>query len=215
MLPRPVVAALRLAFAAVTISAIVTQFVFSTRHVSTFRPWNFVSFFTIESNVVGAVALAIAGVALLRGAPTGRWLSLLRGAAALYMTITGMVYVLLLSGLEEALQTQVGWVNTLLHYVMPMVLLIDFLADRAVAPLRFSAAWVWLIYPVAYLAYSEIRGPLVQWYPYPFLDPRPHGALPVVITSLIIAAAAVALAWLLAWTTRLGRRVRVSAAATV
>jgi len=31
---------------------------------------------------------------------------------------------------------------------------------------------IFLVYPVAYGAYSLIRGPIVDWYPYPFLDPQ-------------------------------------------
>lgn len=211
MIPRLLLATARFGFAALAVAAIVTQFAYSTANVPTFRPANFFSFFTIESNVVGGAVLVVAGVASMRGRG-GRGLSLLRGAAALYMTITGIVYSLLLSGLEDALQTQVVWVNTVLHYVMPVVLLVDFLMDRTIVPLRFSSAWVWLIYPVMYLVYSEIRGPAVGWYPYPFLDPRPHGVLPVLITSLLIAVVAIVLAWLFAWTTRVGRRPVASAA---
>ncbi len=198
-------AILRLAGAGLIVAAVVTQFVYSTRYVATFSAANFFSFFTIESNLIAAVLLALSAVAAWRGS-TAPSMALLRGAAALYMTITGIVYSLLLSGLEDALQTQVDWVNTVLHYVMPVVVLADFLLDRTVTPLRFDRAWLWLIYPVLYLIYSEVRGPAVGWYPYPFLDPRPHGVLPVIVTSAAIAVAAVLLAWLLAWTTRVGRR---------
>ena len=197
-----VLTAVRICGAALILAAIVTQFVYGLRHAPTFSVANFFSFFTIESNIAAAAVLLVSAAATARGGG----LALLRGAAALYMTVTGIVYVLLLSGLEEALQTQIGWVNVVLHYVMPVVVLADFLIDRSVSPLRFSRAWVWLVYPVLYLVYSEIRGPLVAWYPYPFLDPRPHGVGPVVITSAVIAVAAVLLAWILAWTTRIGHR---------
>jgi hypothetical protein len=32
-----------------------------------------------------------------------------------------------------------------------------------------------LVYPLAYCAYSLLRGPQVDWYPYPFLDPDEAG----------------------------------------
>lgn len=197
-------ALLRFAFAALTAAAIGYQLWWSNTHVPTFRVSNFFSFFTILSNVLAVVALAVGGVALLQGR-SGRGLSLVRGAATLYMTITGLVYVTLLSGLEEALQTQISWVNTVLHYLMPVVMVVDWLLDRSVSRVRWVDSLWWLLFPMVYLAYSLIRGPIVGWYPYPFLNPGPHGYLPVALTCIAIAAVAVLLSLLLAWTTRWGR----------
>ena len=45
---------------------------------------------------------------------------------------------------------------------------------------------LWLIFPAVYLVYSLCRGPIADWYPYPFLDPD-HGSLGywnVAITSV-------------------------------
>lgn len=200
-------ALLRIAFAALTAVAIGYQLWWSNTHVPTFRVANFFSFFTILSNVLAVVTLVVGGVALLRGR-SGRGLSLVRGAATLYMTITGLVYVTLLSGLEEALQTQNPWVNTVLHYLMPVVMVVDWLLDRGVDRFRWVDSLWWLIFPLVYLAYSLIRGPIVDWYPYPFLNPGPHGYLSVALTCVAIAAVAVLLSLLLAWTTRWGRPAR-------
>ena len=130
---------------------------------------NFFSFFTIQSNIIGAVAVTIAALA----GPAARgsvWLSQLRGAATLYMGVTGMIFSLLLSGAD--VQTPIPWVNSVLHYIFPLFIVIDWLVDRSVRPLALRQGLVFLVYPVAYLAYSLIRGPIVDWYPYPFLDPQ-------------------------------------------
>ena len=61
------------------------------QNVSGTSAWNYFSYFTIESNVIAFVTLAVAGWYAWTGA-SPRWLELLRGAATVYMTITGMVY---------------------------------------------------------------------------------------------------------------------------
>jgi hypothetical protein len=47
-----------------------------------------------------------------------------------------------------------------------------------------------------------IRGPIADWYPYPFLDPRTNGYGFVAIMSLFVAVVALLLVWLLCWTSR-------------
>jgi len=141
------------------------------------------------------------------------WLSQLRGAATLYMGITGMIFSLLLSGAD--VQTPIPWVNSVLHYVFPLFIVIDWLVDRSVRPLSFRQGLIFLVYPVAYGAYALIRGPIVDWYPYPFLDPRVHGYLYVTVMMIFVALVGLALAWLLCWTSRrdFGRQAESSATA--
>ena len=82
-------------------------------------------------------------------------------------------------------------------------MIIDWLIDLPQFRIRVGSAMVGLIFPTADLAYSLIRGPLVDWYPYPFLDPGPSGYLPVIVTSVGIAIGGLLLALLVSWTTRL------------
>jgi hypothetical protein len=194
---------LRLLMAVTVVAAIATQLA-NTVSLG-YSVANFFSFFTIQSNIIGVVAVSTA--ALAGGAATSSvWLSQLRGAATLYMGITGMIFSLLLSGAD--VQTPIPWVNSVLHYVFPLFIVVDWLVDRSVRPLSFRQGLVFLAYPVAYLTYSMIRGPLVDWYPYPFLDPRTNGYLFVAVMSVFVAIVGLALAWVLCWSSRwdLGRR---------
>jgi len=190
--------------AVAVVAAVVTQLVNGLDRPA-FTIANFFSFFTIQSNIIGAVAVttaALAGAA----ARSSVWLSQFRGAATLYMGITGMIFSLLLSGTD--VQTPIPWVNSVLYYVFPLFIVIDWLVDRSVWPLSFRQGLIFLVYPVAYGAYSLIRGPIVDWYPYPFLDPRVHGYLYVTVITIFVAIVGLALAWLLCWTSRrdLGRQ---------
>lgn len=197
MTARTVGSVLRLAMAAAVVAAIVTQLA-NTISIGN-SVVNFFSFFTIQSNIIGVAAVttaALAGPAVR----TRVWLSQLRGAATLYMGITGMIFSLLLSGAD--VQTPIPWVNSVLHYVFPLFIVIDWLVDRSVRPLSFRQGLIFLAYPVAYGAYALIRGPIVDWYPYPFLDPRVHGYLYVTVMMIFVAIVGLALAWLLCWTSR-------------
>ncbi|MCW2602206.1 MAG: hypothetical protein JWN61_341, partial [Pseudonocardiales bacterium] len=53
---------------------------------------------------------------------------------------------------------------------------------------------IWLIFPLGYLIYSLVRGPIADWYPYPFMDPDEHGYGGIAITSMIIAVAVAGIA---------------------
>jgi hypothetical protein len=94
--------------------------------------------------------------------------------------------------------------------IVPAFMLLDWwLAARA--PVDPRGALRWLAIPVAYLAYTLIRGPLADdWYPYPFVDPtRDGGYLRVALFS---AAVAIALALLTFGLSKLGGRHREVAA---
>lgn len=156
---------------------------------------NFFSFFTIQSNILVVLLLLLIGFCNLKGV-TGN-IAFLRGAATLYIAMTGVIYFLLLSGNEEALQTTTPWVNIVLHYLMPILLVADWVFLPAKHPVSFRRALLWLIYPIAYLIYSFIRGGITGWYPYPFLNPITTGWPNVVAICLIISIATIGLVWLL------------------
>jgi hypothetical protein len=193
------VAGYRFFFGALAVAAIMVQFLHEFDRLGHF-PVNFFQFFTIQSNILAAVIFLIAGVGALLQKRNNTF-AFLRGAATVYMTMTGVVYVLLLSGLGT-LQTTIPWVNHVLHHIMPVVVLTDWFIDPPLRRITFYKALAWLTFPLAYLVYSLIRGSIVGWYPYPFLDPREHGYGRVAVMSLIIALGATTVVWLVAWVTR-------------
>lgn len=186
---RTVVIVSRFLFAALTTLAIIVQFAVAAQKPN-FNPVNFFSFFTIESNIIAAIVLAVGGWAMLTGVRAAWW-DTLRGGATTFMVITGIIYILLLSGMEEALQTTLPWANLVLHYILPVVMLLDWSMNPPNKRLSLKQVGVWLLFPVVYAIYSLLRGPLVNWYPYPFLDPRPEGYVPVFVSMLGIGVATV------------------------
>ena len=165
-----------------------------------FSPANFFSFFTIQSNCLSAAILIISALALAAGR-SDKKIAMLRGANTLNMVVVGVTFSLLLADLEDTEFTAVPWDNTVLHYIVPIAVAVDWLLDVPQVRIPFKQTVVWLAFPSAYLIYSLIRGPIVNWYPYPFLDPADQGYDGVAITSGMLLVISAALASGLAWMT--------------
>ena len=185
----------KISFALLGFSAVVTE-IATLIERDLFKPFNFFSYFTIESNIFAFIILIVSALALANNKRFSK-LYLLRGAATLYMVITGIVFAVLLAGVEGSILTAVPWDNIVLHYIMPVVLLVDWLVDKPNKTITFKSSFIWLIYPLTYVIYSLARGKLVNWYPYPFLDPKSNGYTGVLITGLGIAALTIILMYVL------------------
>jgi len=154
---------------------------------------NFFSFFTIQSNLFACGVLVYA--ALSASGPGSPLRDTIRGAAVTYMVIVGVVFALLLSGYQEELQTTKPWVNTVVHELMPIALVLDWLIDPPDTDLKPNRVFIWAIFPLAYVGYTMLRGEIVDWYPYPFLDPGIDGYGSVVFHSIGILIGMVVVGW--------------------
>ncbi|MBS1674148.1 MAG: Pr6Pr family membrane protein [Actinobacteria bacterium] len=178
---------------------------------------NFLSFFTIESNVGSAIVLIIAALWGLRVASDPeaiepRWLAILLACTSTYMIVTGIVYNTLLRGIELPQGSTVAWANEMMHVIGPLILL----ADVLLAPRRRRLGWgvlgIIAAFPIVWAVYTLVRANLVLsprtgetgWYPYPFLDPRlvPGGYLGVAGYIVGIAIAILAVGTAVIWASR-------------
>lgn len=176
---------------------------------------NFFSFFTVESNVLSAVALFV-GIFTLSSAKSDSvaW-TVFRGAATTYMATTGIVYNLLLRGIELPQGATVGWSNEILHVVAPVIMVLDWLIAPGRRPLHAKALWAIVIFPILWAGYSLVRGAMVvdprtgePWFPYPFLNPHTsaNGYLSVAFYIVLIAALIGTVGAAVLWFSRIRRR---------
>ncbi|HEY9481615.1 MAG TPA: Pr6Pr family membrane protein [Micromonosporaceae bacterium] len=183
--------------AALVVAAIATQIV----HARGLEPpgsiVNFFSFFTIEANVI-AVAVFVVG-AIPGREPTARWYDLVRGAAATYMSVTGVVYAVLLSDLPAAADSTIPWVNEVLHYLMPLIVFLDWLFVPPKQAIRFRESLTWAPFPLVYAIYSLIRGAATSWYPYPFLNVDRHGLGRVLVNCVGIGIGTIVFVAAIGW----------------
>ena len=215
---------LRLVISAVIITAIVAQLSLSVgraidrgNDVTTVIA-NFFSFFTILSNAASAIVLICAAVWYFtrgtRATAEPRGLAVALACVTTYMIVTGLVYNILLRGIELPQGSEpIPWSNETLHVIAPIFLLLDLFLGPLRRKLTWSAVIAIASFPILWVVYTLVRGPLVTnpisgdpfWYPYPFLNPNNFGSGYLGVTAYVvgIAVAILAVGLLVVW---VGRR---------
>jgi hypothetical protein len=185
----------RLFFGALSLFAIIFQLF---RSISlNFSVVSYFSYFTNLSNIFAAVVLIVGAVYLIQHRePTPREESI-RGASVLAIVIVGVVYFLLLR--NEELGGLLGWVNIVVHAITPIAVLADWVLLPPKAKLGMAQVATWLIYPLVFLLYTLIRGPIAKFYPYPFLNPANGGYGTVAVYSVAIFVIFLVFGALLTW----------------
>jgi hypothetical protein len=178
--------AYRLIFGLLGFSALVTEIAVLVQR-GTFDVTNFLSYFTVENNILVILALLLGAVGLR--------LDRFRSATTIYILIVGLGFSIFLSGLDGVEFTAIPWDNAVLHYIMPIVMTLDLLLDRPRRKTTFKQALAWLLFPIVYVVYSLVRGNLTGWYPYPFLNPA-NGMTALLLTVGGIVVLAVVLTWI-------------------
>jgi len=139
-------------------------------------------YFTVQSNALLALIFGLAAF--------GRATTRLRGAATLYIAITGSVYHLVLANPASPFHVVDSGAHTLhnflLHTATPLLAVLDWILLTR-EPVRWWNAALWLAYPLAYLAFALIRGAIVHKYPYPFVDAGTLGYSGVTVSGLVFA----------------------------
>ena len=163
-----IVAVGRLAAVVLGVAAIVATLI-DTASRKRINPFNFFGFFTMQSNIIWLVVIAITAIFALRGTKQTNVLFLARGCATKYMILTGVIYNVLLAGQEGGVA--LAWANNVVHIILPFYAFLDWIlfADRP--PLAWNRLWVSLIYPMVWVVVVLIRGATDGWVPYPFFNP--------------------------------------------
>ncbi len=185
-------------FALLSFGAVVTEIATLVER-GYFTPLNFFSYFTIQTNILVFVTLLLSALALAAGRE--RRLDVLRSAVTVYILVVGIGFSLLLARMEGLVLTAVPWDNTVLHYIIPAAMLVDFLIDRPKRALSFKKSLVWLLFPVLYVTYALMRGAMTGWYPYPFLNPATSGYGSVALTVIGLFVLGLILIAVVTWLT--------------
>jgi hypothetical protein len=163
----------RIVFALVGWGSLIFQFVLMTAGQSGWtlveRVVNYFSFFTILTNLL--VALALTGTLVTANRRLARWSASegVRAAVAMYIVVVGLIYHFILAPhWRPTGGTLIA--NILLHYVMPVAFVIDWLAFTPKGRLRWIDPVKWLTYPALYGAWTVVHGLATHWWPYGFLN---------------------------------------------
>jgi hypothetical protein len=159
------------------------------------------SFFTILTNLLAAICLT---VLFKTDSRLGKYFlqSHVFSAIALYITIVGLVYNLVLRSLWHP-EGLFKLADELLHSINPVLFVVYWLVCVPKANLKWIQALNWLWFPFIYSVYVFIRGSISHLYPYPFLNIDQLGLLRVAINSLLMLIAFLLTGFLFVWINRI------------
>ena len=139
--------------------------------------WNYLAFFTQLTNITVDLWLIVLGIALLINIKKQyRFLTKahVQGALTLYILVVGLVYCAILFPVTRDVYSGRLWwgnvINIWHHVVVPIVMVVMWWRMPHKGHVSKTTLLYWMIYPMAYLVFSEIRGLITGWFPYPFLD---------------------------------------------
>jgi hypothetical protein len=168
--------------------------------------WRYLGFFTILTNLL--VASTMTAVARSRWPCGSTPRPTATTGVVLAITVVGIVYEVLLSGRVPAM-TPVWWTaDRLLHYVVPVLTVAWWLIFVSKDGLNIRDPFLWLVYPVGYLAYAMVRGRFDGWYPYFFIDVAHIGYQQALTNAAALSAALLAAGYAVVGLVALTRRGR-------
>ncbi len=157
--------------------------------------FNFFSYFTVLTNIIVATSLTVSLLAPSSAAGQFFLKPSVRTAIALYITVVGITYSVLLRNIWNPTGLQLV-ADRLLHDAVPMLALLFWVVFIPKKTLEWKNAFPWFIYPVAYLVYALIRGAVSGWFAYYFLNYNALGWSKTFLYILLVTAVFVVLGFL-------------------
>jgi hypothetical protein len=154
------------------------------------RTIDFFSYFTIWSNIVVAV---VATLLAIDPARDSRLLRVLRLDALLMITITGIVYAVVLAPISHLTGWQVP-ANSLLHQITPLLTIVVWLVVGPRGWIAWRTIPEALVLPIVWIVCTLLRGAVIGGYPYPFIDVVKLGYGQVLVNVIAIAVIGVVIA---------------------
>ena len=201
--------ALRLIAATTLLVALVSQIIEKVVN-NDMVPEEYFSYFTIQSAMITIVVLAVGGVMGLRRDTDTVLYTTIRVSVLAYAVVTAGVYNGLLRGIPDEGYVVSAWPGEIMHVWIPLFVLFDWLLSPGRPALRWTALRIVVIYPLAWVAFTLVRGAVTAWFPYPFLE-FSTGFVSVALYIVAIAAFIIGIASLgIAYSRRMSAR-RVAA----
>ncbi|MFH9403032.1 Pr6Pr family membrane protein [Streptomyces sp. NPDC017638] len=201
---RPSAAVLRLLIAVAAAAGVALELLLG-------GPARALSYFSVQANVLVAVIMFLSATRAWRARRPLP--SSVTGAALLYVVIGALLYHLLLAhttppfSMTGAATAPERWhaqwtALQVLHVLVPAAAVLDWLLLTPAPRLHLRQTATWLLYPLAYLAFSFIRAALLppadpSRYLYPFLDAAAHGYRSTLANALLLGLGIYALGVLL------------------
>lgn len=155
------------------------------------------SYFTIQSNLLVAVAMRL----IIRGRTQTQLFRVVRLASLIGITVTGIVAFVALPPSPNYTPLNL-LCDRLLHIAVPLLTFVGWLVFGPRGHVTRADVLPSLLWPVVWLLATLALGPVVSWYPYPFLNVDRLGYAATLLNCLGIAALFLVLAALALWADR-------------
>jgi hypothetical protein len=180
----------QLLICALIVVSLCIQFFYGLYYTTDVLPYveQFFSYFTILSNIFIAAVFGFDAYGTFRGTAASSKFASVRGAAVFCILTTGIVYSLFLRGPGHQGQVDysIAWINSVFHYVVPTVVVLDWLVFPPNYRINWSTLFTWLGLTIVYLVVVEAAGIFTNTYPYFFLNPSMfHGYQGVLTASAV------------------------------
>lgn len=156
-----------------------------------FRPGEYFAYFTIHTSMIAAVVLTVAAIRELQGKADTKALTLARLSVSTYAIVVAVVYNALLRGtkvLPGDPDYGYDWPvlpNEILHVWAPILIVLDFALTITITKLKFKQIFWTLLFPLAWLIFTILRGLNTDWWAYWFLNPNEDGGVNGVIMFIL------------------------------
>lgn len=148
------------------------------------------NYYTLQSNLLCLIYFSAAAVFSARRRDT--LLPVFKGAVVMGITVTGLVYHIMLAGSFQ-MQGTMAISNLLLHYVVPVMSVSDWVLFDKKGRYTWRSPYLWVILPNAYFLHAVIRVALGanlgyggNRYPYPFINIDALGWRSVMLNVVIM-----------------------------
>lgn len=156
-----------------------------------FRPGEYFAYFTIHTSMIAAVVLTVAAIREFQGKADTKTLTLARLSVSTYAIVVAVVYNALLRGTEvlpDDPDYGYDWPvlpNEILHVWAPIFIVLDFALTITLTKVKFKQIFWTLLFPLAWLIFTIIRGLNTDWWAYWFLNPNEDGGVNGVIMFIL------------------------------
>jgi hypothetical protein len=151
---------------------------------------NVFCYFTIQSNLLVGITTALLAIRLDRTSTVFRGFRL---SGLIAITVTFAIYHLILAG-DAQFTGAAAVADTILHTIVPLLAILGWLAFGPRSAVTWRIVLVSLVFPLWWIALALVRGPLVDFYAYPFIDVRVLGYPRVFVNLALVAVLFVGLA---------------------
>lgn len=178
----------RIVFAGLSWFTLIASAVIYASTYGTVLPWfNSFKAFTMQTNLIVTIWLTLAIIWHNKPESLDKIMGPLKGAFTMYITITFVVFAILLSSFYQPTGFA-AFSNLVLHYITPIAFIVDWGLTEIKVQYKWNYLLYWIIYPLCYIIFAVIHGTITGNYLYYFLDISALGILGfVMFVSILIA----------------------------